>query len=267
MTCGEAREILFAFLDNELDAPLSIDLQRHLEHCPECAREAEIEQAVRRQLEVTLTNNSPGATESIVTLDSAVEAIAGSPRRARFRRRDLGIALGIAASILVIVTGWLAFRPGPERTKHDSMADLLVADFEHFLAKGKPVEIASNDTKSVTQWLRENTELPVELPALALADSRLLGGRKCSLEGRPAAFAIYELDGVAASLVVVTGGAADLQGMERVRHEGRQHWVDRCKGHTVVACQRGNLVYAAVSTLDEDRLLALMASAAHGDQP
>lgn len=267
MTCGEAREILFAFLDNELDAPLSIDLQRHLEHCPDCAREAEIEQAVRRQLEVSLASATASSVEANDTLRSAMKSITAHPRRLRLRRRSIAITVGVAASILLIVTGWLAFRHESERPQHNSMADLLVADFEHFLAKGKPVEIASSDPQSVTQWLREKTEMPVELPVLASADARLIGGRKCSLEGRTAAFAVYELNGSPASLVVVSGGAADLQGMERVRHEGRQHWVDRCKGHTVVACQRGDLVYAAVSTLDEDRLLALMASAAHGDQP
>ena len=50
MTCRETREHLFAFLDNELDAPLSIELQRHLERCPECAREAEIERTVGKKL-------------------------------------------------------------------------------------------------------------------------------------------------------------------------------------------------------------------------
>ena len=50
MNCGEAREYLFAFLDSELDASLSIELQRHLERCPDCAREAEIERTIRRHL-------------------------------------------------------------------------------------------------------------------------------------------------------------------------------------------------------------------------
>ena len=54
MICSETREYLFAFLDSELDAPLSIELQRHVERCPDCAREVEIERAIKRQLGVRL---------------------------------------------------------------------------------------------------------------------------------------------------------------------------------------------------------------------
>ena len=50
MICNEAREYLFAFLDNELDASLSMDFQHHIDHCAVCAREVEIERAIREQL-------------------------------------------------------------------------------------------------------------------------------------------------------------------------------------------------------------------------
>ncbi len=33
---------------------------------------------------------------------------------------------------------------------------------------------------------------------------------------------------------------------------------DRCRGHTVVACSRGGVVYAVVSRLPEEHLLVLM---------
>ena len=46
MTCREIRDYLFAFLDNELEASLSVELQRHLERCPQCAHDAETERTV-----------------------------------------------------------------------------------------------------------------------------------------------------------------------------------------------------------------------------
>ncbi len=59
MICSEVREYLFAFLDNELDAQLSIALQLHLEHCPICAREVEIERTIREQLVCVLEAQCP----------------------------------------------------------------------------------------------------------------------------------------------------------------------------------------------------------------
>ena len=62
MNCTEIREYLFAFLDNELDAHLSIELQHHLDHCPACAQQAEIEREGRRcdlRIAFTTAANSP----------------------------------------------------------------------------------------------------------------------------------------------------------------------------------------------------------------
>ena len=50
MICDEVREYLFAFLDDELEVRAHMDLQCHLDHCPECARQAAVERAIRRQL-------------------------------------------------------------------------------------------------------------------------------------------------------------------------------------------------------------------------
>lgn len=54
MICSEVREYLFAFLDNELPAEFSIELQGHLERCPRCAHDAETERAVGHHLHSAL---------------------------------------------------------------------------------------------------------------------------------------------------------------------------------------------------------------------
>ena len=66
-----------------------------------------------------------------------------------------------------------------------------------------------------------------------------------------------------ASLVATDAEGLEMAGMKKVDHDGRTHWLDRCKGHTVIACRRGDLVYAAVSTLPEEQLSCLMMDATH----
>ena len=56
MRCGDVRENMFAFLDNELDVRRCMALQRHLDRCPYCAREVEIERLVIRHLERALVS-------------------------------------------------------------------------------------------------------------------------------------------------------------------------------------------------------------------
>lgn len=52
MKCRQIRECLFVFLDSELDAAASIRFQRHIEHCPGCAREVEIERGDSEAVDV-----------------------------------------------------------------------------------------------------------------------------------------------------------------------------------------------------------------------
>lgn len=263
MTCGEVREYLFAFLDSELDAPLSIELQRHLDICPHCACEAEIERTVRRHLAAALDDQA----RHVAFDERALMPMFRPAARGRFRFAALGrgrtLFTGLAACILLVLAIWLAARRGQSVQHPDSFADLLVADFEHFLEQGEPLQLASAEPERVSAWLRQKTGFDVSMPSTAARHCVLLGGRKCELAGQLAAFALYKVGDVPASLVVTRSERMDLEKMQRREHAGRSHWVDRCKGHTVVACQRGELLYAVVSTLPEKELLCLMPEPAH----
>lgn len=262
MNCRELREYLFAFLDNEVDAALSIEVQRHLELCPECAREAEIERAIRRQLANALDESNEERTQaSDQQLDEVfARVVSGDKPRLNspaVRRRWVP-RLSAAAVIGIVVAIGFLWRSSGAAHHPNQLVDLLIADFEHFQAKGQPLQIASSDAVEVSNWVAEQTAFNITLPELGEQHGRLLGARKCVIDGKPAALAAYDIHGALASLVVMPGTYPDIDSMERIEQDGHTHWVDRCKGHTVLACKRGPLVYAAVSKLPEDRLLALM---------
>lgn len=261
MNCRELREYLFAFLDNELDAALSIEVQRHLEQCPECAREAEIERAIRRQLSQSLNDVGEVATHSDDSqFDELLHSITRhhKPNLKRVLLPNRWAALLSAAAVIgfAVIVGFL-WR-GEALHRPNQFVDLLIADFEHFQEKGQPLQIASSDPVEVSNWVADQTAFNVTLPALTEPHGKLLGARKCVIDGKPAALAAYDINGSLASLVMMPGTYPDIDNMERIEQGGHTHWVDRCKGHTVLACKRGPLVYAAVSKLPEDRLLALM---------
>ncbi len=259
MTCGELREYLFAFLDSELDAARSMEVQLHLEQCPACAREVEIERAIRRTLDSLLSPEPIDAARDEVAFENAFRRVIPElPHRPGQRRRRLiaGAVLACAAAVLLIPSAWpyLRLRSAPD------VSDVLVADFEHFLEKGKPLQLASAEPAALSDWLHEATGLSVVLPPIDLAHGRLVGARKCKLQGRPAAFALYEMNGTPASLIVMPAQGIDLDVMKQVSDGPHTHWIHRRDGHTVLACRRGELLYAAVSTLGEEHLARLMAN-------
>ena len=266
MNCTEIREYLFAFLDNELDAHLSIELQRHLDHCPTCAQQAEIEREVRRQLGEVFAN-----AQAVPAFDTAVLAATladgrAEPGTARFAGRQRRVAkfVGIAAAAAVIVTLWTATRDvSPPRPRAGSFADLVVQDYRHFVEEGKMVQLASADAAEVSAWLRGQTGLEVSIAAMTGQRCKLVGARKCKLAGQPAAFALYDVEGTAVSLVATDAAVVDMGTMKRADSHGDEVWVDRCKGHTVVAKRQGKLVYAAVSTLPQNDLIHLIESVVH----
>lgn len=77
---------------------------------------------------------------------------------------------------------------------------------------------------------KRKTALAVVLPIVDSKHVKLLGGRKCSLKGRPAAFALYEINGVPASLVVVSTDVAQLGLKGSASGAEESHFVDRSKG-------------------------------------
>ena len=86
MNCGEAREYLIAFLDGELDASLSVEVQLHLDHCCDCAREAEIERTIRGRLAGVLQGRAASPTPDEEVLLQALRA-AGLPLGVRSYKR------------------------------------------------------------------------------------------------------------------------------------------------------------------------------------
>ena len=268
MTCGEAREFLFAFLDNELDAPLSIELQLHLDGCSDCAREAEIERTIHTHLAGSLEQTAGPVpafegrlTERVRFRDDFLYEI-GLPRSDR--THPWRPVLGVAALIVILLGFGIWYRGGGLGSPQTlQLAEWAVSDFEHFVDQGAYVQLASADATEVAEWLGRKTDLAVVLPTSADPHCKLIGARQCSLDGRPVAFAVYEMHGTLAAVAVLASSPEYLKQMDESRYDGNRYWVDRRRGHTVVACRRGELVYAAVSTLPEEELICLMTGSAH----
>jgi len=73
MTCDEAREYLFAFVDDELTDRRKNLVQEHVAGCAACSSELENERALRRQLgKGLLTGRLATALESLPPLERKV---------------------------------------------------------------------------------------------------------------------------------------------------------------------------------------------------
>ncbi len=249
LTCGEVRRLLFAFLDDELDAQTNIDLQLHLERCCRCAREAEIERTVRRHLEPALRPSAAVDAEARSLLRSLQPRLR---RRGRVRR-GARLAAAIAAAAVVAAL-WLVGRgsvgpgagPGAD-ARWPFSAVGLVADFERFLDHGTPLHVTSADPREVSGFMQQELARPIAMPAVHAA-CKLIGARRCDAFADRAALALFEVDG-APAVLVVTRAPHDLEPQPRA---------ERLAGHTVLIRRRGDLAYAAVGDQGEPALRELL---------
>ena len=258
MNCSEVREYIFAFLDNELDSTLSLEMQHHIEHCPLCARECEIENVVLQQLAHKLqqADDVPVFDEStMLRLIRAKRTVPTLNRRTTRRNWMLATGVTIAAALLFAVTLFIANRL--RDADRIPFADALVDDFDHFVTEAKPLQIVSADVNEVSDWLRDRTTLAVNVPIVDSATATLMGGRKCKINGIPAAFVMYRVGDEMVSVVALKESDEALVRMKRVDRDGQTHWIDHCRGHTVLACRRGELIYAIVSRLTEKSLFPI----------
>ncbi len=269
MKCHDSREYLYAFLDNELDAPLSIELQRHLDGCATCAREAEIERTVCKRLGTALaaddamTQDFDESCEAWLGRDEPVAPSIASTDRTPVR--GWGRILATAAVLTFVVSAgvWLTTKPSPSVSGGTGFADLVVADFEHFLEEGGELQVESDRPDVVADWLRGKTAVAIALPQIPASVGKLTGGRKCKIAGQPAAFAVYEINGMLASLVAVPIEHMDLSDLRAAAGDGATYRTASRDGYTVVAALRGPLVYAAVSTLSDKQLTCLISGNEH----
>lgn len=261
MNCRDARELLFAFLDNELDAQANIDLQLHLEHCCACARDAEIEREIRKRLvavmESGIAAGGPDSAAIRATLQGAWDAENPAPRPALHRRRVLVPAAALIAAVASVLFVWRPWSAtgatGVEVARLPFATTAVVQDFEHFLDVGEALHVVGDDPTVVGQWMARELRRPVEMPVMR-GTCRLVGARRCSSFEDPAAFALYEIDGAPAALVV-TRAPMDMA-------PGRS--VDSAGGHTVLMLRQGDLAYAAVGRQGEAELSELLPHPASG---
>lgn len=260
MTCSESRQYIFAFLDNELDSAISLEVQQHIEHCPLCARECEIENVVRKQLADNLhrADDVPAFDDSaLMRLLRAESAGPALGHKITLRKWRPAAGLAIAATLLFAAT--LLVKDDAGKANRVPFVDALVDDFDqHATEATSSLEIVSGDAKEVSAWLRDRTALAVSVPIVDSAMGTLLGGRKCEINGMSAAFAMYRVGGEMVSVVVLRESDKALASMKRIDRDGLTHWVDHCRGHTVLACRRGELIYVIVSRLTEEALSPLM---------
>jgi anti-sigma factor RsiW len=186
MTCDEARILLHALLDNELDAGHAREVEVHIAGCRACAAEFSAQRDMQRVLaDADLRYTAPAS------LRARIEASLPQPQRQQPSRRSVlrGFAMGSAVSALA-ASGVVAVV-----LRQDDQQRILsevVSAHLRSLQAGHLIDVVSTDQHTVKPWF--NGKLDVAPPVIDLTAQgfTLVGGRLDYIDARAIGAVVYK---------------------------------------------------------------------------
>jgi mycothiol system anti-sigma-R factor len=185
MECEEARFGLYALLDNELDVAKNLEILSHLEGCPACQRELELDMRVKAVVREQLS----ARVAPPELWGKVVRRIEREAERARhpwpaFDRlwptARLFPAVLVVMVLVVVVTLSLVFIT--QRSAPSGLVDALVMDHLRSMTKASgPADVPSADPAEIVARFRAEVPPSSPVPWLLYQGARLVGGSFCHL--------------------------------------------------------------------------------------
>ena len=242
MNCSDARDLIHAYADDELDVATVRQLDSHLVTCPACARAFEADRAVKtalcnpalyqtcpedlqKQVLVALSGGSVGFNSAQGRNHHAASAVQdrGVPGR---RHRFLGIrGIGLAAALLLAIGAVWAIQGLPiGRAAGSADAHAVLAAHLRSLQPGNSLlGVVSTSQHTVKPWLDQRLDFAPPVKDLTSQGFPLQGARLDYLDDRPVAAIVYQHGKHTITLFVWPDGKAQ-QSAPTIHGWNLVHW-------------------------------------------
>jgi len=190
MEC-HGRDLLQAYLDDELDVTRTIEMERHVADCAACTDAVAGHRALRDVLTGPELRFTPPPALA-VRVRAALDAAAGAGDRRPVPRpatRSWRWAFGGAA--VAFVSLLLVSRVLLPGGGHERLADELLASHVRSLMATHLTDVASSDRHTVRPWFDGKLDFSPPVRDLAASGFPLVGGRLDYLAGHPVAALVY----------------------------------------------------------------------------
>jgi len=281
VNCQEARDAIHPYTDGELDLVMTLDFEKHIKDCSECASvhrslvalrssirdsglyyraPAGLERAIRLQIRQArpelacgeLVESVEGARPELACgelVESVERARPESSRRARIaalgRSLSPGRWVAVAAAVAIVATTmWVALRGAGGRSDELLASEVTSAHIRSLMTEGHLWDVKSTDQHTVKPWFDGKVDFAPDVRDFKADGYFLEGGRLDYLTDRPVAALIYRHEKHYINLFIwPAAGKAD-QGTSMTTRQGYilVHWV------------QSGMNYWAVSDMSEQGL-------------
>ena len=187
MTCEQARELLGAYVDAELDVAHGLEVEAHLESCEACARSVENYRRLHTAIQSGGLRYEPSpALEQ--RIDLALRGNARSARRPAARWPWIAVAAGVLLAIAL--AGRLPTGRAP--ASETLIAQEVLDSHLRALMPGHLTDVESTDRHTVKPWFNGKLDFSPPVEDFAAQGFPLTGGRMDSISGRTVAALVYK---------------------------------------------------------------------------
>jgi anti-sigma factor RsiW len=188
MNCDEARKLLDAYADGELDLTRQLEMEAHLAGCAACKEEAErianFSLLLRTNMEVY---KAPRNLKSKIRSSLRKE---DEPKFAWFFANARPLAYAFTALFLGFVLAWTWLRF--YQNKDEELVAEAISNHARSLMVSHLVDCRSGDQQTVRPWFNGKVDYSPPVVDLTPAGYTLVGGRVDILEKRPVAVVVYQ---------------------------------------------------------------------------
>jgi anti-sigma factor RsiW len=180
-------ELLHAYIDGELDLAHTLEVERHLQECPACARAC----AELRELRALLRTNLPRFPPSGTLRDRVLAALPREDHGRRPAPKRWPLAALAAAAVLALCVAALAFFQRGEPA-HERLVQEVIDSHVRSQMAGHLLDIKSSDQHRIKPWFQGKLDYSPTVRNLKDDDFFLKGGRLDYVNGRPVAALVYQ---------------------------------------------------------------------------
>lgn len=221
MTCTEAKTLLNAYVDGELDSAGSIAIETHIHRCISCSADFE-------NLRVLASGIRTGSLRFQVTprlksrIETSVREAYPQTKSSLFAWRWLA---GFAAAIVVVIAFAVVVGSRKASEERQVVNDIVSSHVRSMMAN-HITDVSSSDSHTVKPWF--NGKLDYSPPTKDLTEQgfRLVGGRLDYLETRPVAALVYQRNQHFINLFVWPADVDSIKPQDRLAMNGFNiiHW-------------------------------------------
>jgi anti-sigma factor RsiW len=238
MMCNDARLLLHAYLDDELDAAQSVAVTRHMHGCPKCAASYAHYTDLRKALsQPSLYRRAPDALRA--QWQAPVAPHAASAARTRRGLVGLALAAGFAGALLLVAPTWV-YVWQQHAASTNQLADEAISSHIRSMQPQHLMDVVSTDQHTVKPWFEGKLDFSPRVQDLAGEGFPLVGGRLDALDGHSVAALVYKRRLHVINLYQWPSASTASASV-----------VTQWHGYTVIRWTAGNMSYVAVSDVNE----------------